>query len=281
MISIIIPTCKPRSLLPQIVEKLDFQTKKIKTKVELIIVKDTLERFEELEKIKESSNNLEIYIFSQPHQGPAQARNLGIKKGRGQIICFLDDDSVPSREWLFQIVDSFETESADIVSGKILSLIRDTNSFPYLLEKSVYVPQKRFATCNIAYKREVFKKVGLFDARFKLASWEDNDLGVRARLKGFKHVYNKKAVVFHSHEENLQEFKEKCIRNGRGLCVFTKKYLFKYPHLVTFFLFLTFKGIFWVNFAFLFKGRLKEIFYLKFLWSWYSLKGFIKEWFRK
>lgn len=68
--------------------------------------------------------------------------------------------------------------------------------FPLLLEKVVYLG-KTWAICNIAYWRDVFEKFGGFDETFADASWEYNDLGIRARWAGYKHIVNEDAIVYH------------------------------------------------------------------------------------
>jgi len=274
MISIIIPTSRYRSFIKEILAFLNEEASYLDERIEVIIVKDGIDNRLEWENL--SFNNFTLHVFYQNHEGPAAARNLGIRKAKGDIICFLDDDSLPQKNWLYEITLPFYQGNADIVSGKIISY-NQTKNLPYLLEKSVYKPQKRFATSNIAYRRKVFDKIGLFDTRFRLASWEDNDLGVRARLAGFRHIYNPQAVVKHQHEESLEEFKEKALRNGRGLAIFLKKY-FSLPYVSLFFLYLTLRYLLLSPFL-IFSRKITTV-YLKFFWSWYSLKGIFKEWFK-
>jgi len=276
MISVIIPTSKTHSLIKEIFTFLNEESKCLGEEIEVIVIKDGVNIELDWERI-EQFNNFTLHVFSQPHKGPAAARNLGIRKAKGEIICFLDDDSLPQKNWLYEITLPFYQDNADIVSGKIVSYNQKKESLSYLLEKSVYKPQKRFATSNIAYKREVFDKIGLFDTRFRLASWEDNDLGVRARLAGFRHIYNPQAVAKHQHEETLEEFKEKALRNGRGLAIFLRKYIF-YPYINLFFLYLTLRYLF-LSFFLIFSRKMHTT-YLKFFWSWYSLKGIFEEWLR-
>lgn len=206
------------------------------------------------------------------HSGPAATRNYGVRASAGRIICFLDDDSLPDKGWLGEVMGSFSDPDAAVVSGKTLSYDRAA-PLPLLLEKAVY-DGKSWATCNIAYRRDVFDRLGGFDEAFPEPSWEDNDLGIRARWAGHKHVYNEKAIVYHPHEVTIEEYKRKCLLNGRGAAVFSRKYLLRKPAW----------GI-GTPFAMarrLVYGLLPSTWsrtlngnYLKFLWSFYSLKGFM------
>ncbi len=50
--------------------------------------------------------------------------------------------------------------------------------------------------CCFLIKREVLGKVGLFDEKYFLY-YEDNDLSQRVKRKGFKIIYNPKAIIWH------------------------------------------------------------------------------------
>lgn len=50
--------------------------------------------------------------------------------------------------------------------------------------------------CCFLIKREVLEKVGLFDEKYFLY-YEDNDLSQRVKRKGFKIIYNPKAILWH------------------------------------------------------------------------------------
>jgi GT2 family glycosyltransferase len=59
-------------------------------------------------------------------------------------------------------------------------------------------PSEWYATCNIAYSREVLERSGGFDERFPAAWGEDTDLGLRAREGGAGLAYAPGAVVHHA-----------------------------------------------------------------------------------
>ena len=65
-------------------------------------------------------------IFNSGPEGLSQARNIGIKAAKGDIITFLDDDAIPFPEWLSNIVNTF-TEDASVigVTGVASPLWRD------------------------------------------------------------------------------------------------------------------------------------------------------------
>jgi glycosyltransferase involved in cell wall biosynthesis len=56
------------------------------------------------------------YVF-EPHQGIAIARNTGVDAARGDIIAFLDDDAIPSRQWLTGMIDLFASRADVMAAG--------------------------------------------------------------------------------------------------------------------------------------------------------------------
>ena len=237
-----------------------------------VVIDDGSPNREEIARVVQASS-LPILFRRQENAGPAAARNHGVRVGSGAVVCFLDDDSVPDHDWLKEMLATFrEVPGAAVVNGRTRSYDRD-NPMALLLEREVY-PAKNWATCNIAYRREVLEALGGFDESFPEPSWEDNDLGLRARWAGYRHEYSPRAVVYHPHEATLDEYRQKCRLNGRGAAVFSRKYLFKKPvwGLATPFLMS----------RRLLLGLLPSVWlkrsggaYLKFLWSFYSLQGFL------
>lgn len=216
---------------------------------------------------------LEAYFFRQENGGPAAARNFAAARSRGEILCFLDDDSVVQPGWLEQITAPFGADPGiGLVSGLIRSYDR-VNPVPLLLERAIY-RGRHWATCNIAYRRATFQALGGFDERFREPSWEDNDLGLRARWAGYRQVHNVEAVVLHPHEESLAEYRDKCLLNGRGAWTFSRKYLLRKP------LWALITPVIMSRFLLLgaapsVLARKSSPAYLRFLWSWHSLRGYL------
>lgn len=275
-VTIIIPIYRRTEWIAQCINKLRAQI--FSGYFEIIIVDDGSPNQTEMQRLVESflaQSEICIKYYRKTHKGPAAARNYGVRVSSGEILCFLDDDSLATREWLREIALPFKnSEKIALVSGLTLSLNRKS-SLPLLLEKAVY-SGKTLATCNIAYKRSIFERLGGFDENFTEPSWEDNELGFRAKWAGHLHIYNEKAIVYHPHETSLSEYKEKCFLNGRGVFIFTRKYLFKKPLvgltaplLMCARLIYGFSPLTWIK-------RGNSVNFLKFIWSFYSIQGFLK-----
>lgn len=113
-VSIIIPCYNSSSYIFRCISNLFAQTY---TKWEAIFVNDgsiddTLNRLQNC-----SGKDERIKIFSQPNQGAAKARELGISKATGDYITFLDvDDTLPA-DALEKMVNAFDENVDIVVSG--------------------------------------------------------------------------------------------------------------------------------------------------------------------
>ena len=86
-------------------------------------------------------------------------------------------------------------------------------------------PLRPFAlTPNLAFRREVFDRVGLFDTRFPGGGWEDADLCWRFSRDGGSMHYAPRAVVFHRYRATAREFLVQHYRYGYGLSLIYGKY---------------------------------------------------------
>jgi GT2 family glycosyltransferase len=216
---------------------------------------------------------LDASFLRKKNGGPAAARNFAVAKARGSLFCFIDDDSVAEPGWLEQIAAPFLADPGlGVVSGRIRSFQRD-EELPRLLERAVYTGV-HWATCNIAYRAEVFAALGGFDERFREAAWEDNDLGLRARWAGHRQLHCLDAIVRHPHEESLEEYRAKCLVNGRGAWAFSRKYLIRKPLWAIMTPVIMSRHLLLLPAPAVLGQRVSPT-YLKFLWSLHSLRGFL------
>jgi len=273
-VSIIIPVFRRTEWVGKCIDRLLEQ--EFRGTFEIIVVDDGSPNAPEIEKTVEhySAAAVTVRYVKKDHSGPAAARNYGVSHATGTIFCFLDDDSHAEKMWLHEITRPFERdEAAAVVSGRVLSLDQH-EGLSFALEKAVYTG-KHWATCNIAYKRSVFETLGGFDETFPEPSWEDNDLGLRARWAGYRHIYTEKAVIYHPHESTVSEYKQKCLLNGRGAAVFCRKHILSKPLWGIGTPLIMSRRLIYGIFPSVWMKRTYAIAYLRFLWSLYSLRGFL------
>ena len=216
--------------------------------------------------LKQSFQNFEIIIItdkpskerfpktkiipSWPKTGPADKRDLGVKKAKGEIIAFLDDDSYPDKNWLKNAVSLFKTSDSKSLNfyiskslnfSSIATVCGPTLTPPHnnLRQKaSGYVWSTWLGSggagtyrCAIASKQEVddypsvnllvrkkdFLAVGGFDSHF----WPGEDTKLCHDLVyklGKKIIYDPKVLVYHHRravfKPHLQQISRYAIHRG-------------------------------------------------------------------
>jgi GT2 family glycosyltransferase len=158
---------------------------------------------------------VEVLRFSS-NRGFAAAVNAGIARSSSPYIALLNADTRAAPDWLGELVEAMKRAGPEVgyLASKMLDL-----SDPSLMENggdsfswqgaawkrgrgrpaAEYVDtQEVFSACAGAalYRRELLEKIGMFDESF-FAYLEDVDLGLRARLKGYRCLFVPTAEVLH------------------------------------------------------------------------------------
>jgi len=135
--------------------------------------------------------------------GPAAARNAGWRAARAPLIAFSDDDCEPTPTWLESIISAAAANPGAIVQGATAPIPRESGLLtrPFARTRRIDGPSPWFATCNIAYPRELLERLNGFDELFPEALGEDTDLGWRAIEAGAPVEFAPSAVVHHAVED--------------------------------------------------------------------------------
>lgn len=133
--------------------------------------------------------------------GVAGSRNRAIPAARGEVIVFVDDDSLAPPAFLAAHLDAHTAHADGIVCrGPVIvtrSLDRPFGARGGLLDISTAY----FDTDNGSVRRDVLMRVGLFDEQFFPYGWEGLDLGLRLRTLGLRRVYRRDAALYHYQPE--------------------------------------------------------------------------------
>jgi GT2 family glycosyltransferase len=157
-------------------------------------------------------------ILLSKNAGFCEANNLAFAKARGEWIALLNNDAVAEPNWLEELVRCGDPEKRiGMLGSKIMffepeGFIDKVGHLIYwdgqnrgrgTMEKDVgqYNREEEILwpdACAALYHRRVLIETGGFDETF-FAFGDDADLGMRARLLGWKAWYVPTAVVHHRH----------------------------------------------------------------------------------
>jgi histidinol-phosphate phosphatase family protein len=163
----------------------------------VIVVDDRADRRRALEIRPPRSLTARVRVVPSGGRGPAAARNIGIAVAEAQWTCFLDDDVVPSRDWCDRLADDLGTLPPGVggSQGRIHVPLR-VDRPPTDWERNVRrLEDARWATADMAYRRDVLLEVGGFDERFRRAYREDADLALRVLAAGYELLRGGRVVL--------------------------------------------------------------------------------------
>jgi len=160
-------------------------------------------------------------IVNKTNLGFAKANNLGIKQALGEgadyIFLLNNDTKVIHSDWIARMVEVAEADpEVGIVgckliypdgriqhAGGVINVVSPSGAFHRgegkpdngtynKIEGVDYVTGAAFMI-----KKELVQKIGLFDEHFSPAYFEETDYCARARLVGYKTVYNPRTTITH------------------------------------------------------------------------------------
>jgi len=185
-----------------------------------IIVSDAESRDRTMEIVKEYVEKHDFIRLYTKSGTRAVGRNFGVSKTNGDIVAFIDADCIANAFWVSEIEKSME--NADVVAGKTIKF--GFGGFSDLPRVGIKHGDAdvTYPSCNLAYKKNVFERIGGFDPWFKEA--EELDLNYRAVDTGYSLMYNENAVVYHRARETFIGFVKQSFWYGFGRKELTLKH---------------------------------------------------------
>jgi succinoglycan biosynthesis protein ExoA len=184
---------------------------------------------------KEYSN---LQLVANPNRWSSAGRNAALRIAIGDLVvvidghCELDDPS-----YLTHLAQAFERSGADCVGrpqpldissathlqraialARLSRLGHHPQSWIYS-DVECYVPPESVA---VAYRREVFHRVGLFDENFDAC--EDVEFNHRIARAGMKCFFTPRVQVRYVPRDRLSGLFQQMVRYGRGRCRLLRKH---------------------------------------------------------
>jgi len=170
-------------------------------------------------------------VIEQPNSGLAKGRNAGIAAARGERICFIDDDVLPTPVFAAEHLASDARYGDVIVRGAVINT-ESFDALPVPVWTAANYSGNYFWTSNVSLRRARLDRVGgRFDESFNEYGWEDIELGMRLRAIGTRAVFNRYAVAFHHKPRPAGTNVAGMVRQVRAQARTAVQLRAKHPHL--------------------------------------------------
>lgn len=181
-----------------------------------------------------------IYI-REDRAGLDIARNTGARRATSDIVAYTDDDVLLQRRWLERLVAAFDHPKLAAVTGLVLPAELATEaqrhfetywSFGQGYHRRDF-DAARFADhaggvfpawdvgagASMAFRREIFDRVGFFDERLDVGQAGcsgDSEFWYRLLAKGYSCRYEPSSVAFHFHRRTMEDLSSQIFHYMRG-----------------------------------------------------------------
>lgn len=151
-----------------------------------------------------------------PRQGFSKACNRGALLARGQILIFLNNDTVPKHGWIAALLETFRHHpNTGAVGGKLLypdGRLQEAGSIIFAdgsaanvgngesADLPLYNYLREVDYCSAAFlatPKQLFEDLGSFDLRYSPAYYEDTDYCFKVRATGRPVYYQPRCVISH------------------------------------------------------------------------------------
>lgn len=215
-ISIIIPTYGRPKVIENCLKSIYNIRKEIPKPFEVIVINNNAKKL-----LSKTSNvckksKLPIKEIKSKPVGSVKARNLGIKKAKGEIVFFFDDDVLVQKNYFKEIMKDYKDKKISAVCGseikgkqsiihKLFFLFNKPGSIRWCGEvisnfspdykKKILV--KHMHGSNFSMRKSVLKKIGLMDEKMMGHYRDETEFNYRIYKLGFKMLFNPFASVIH------------------------------------------------------------------------------------
>ncbi len=164
--------------------------------VEIIVVDNASDdgTIEALRALSERCPHLQV-IFSPKNVGPAEGRNIGYERAKGEYIVSLDDDSSMRAEDLRRVPEVFPRHpEAGIIAFRVQHAPTGECQNDH---GAVSVAVGNFHGAGYTLRRDLLPLAGCLDPKCRFGA-EELDFSIRARAAGYSTIYEPGIVINHN-----------------------------------------------------------------------------------
>lgn len=207
-VSVLIPTVGRDQELIQTLESLEAQSRRPD---EIIVIdQNDLSKLDLRSKLSKFKNLKHITNIP---TGVVPNYNRALREAKTDIVIFVDDDVMASKNLILAHVDAYKDDSVGCVAGRIFDRVKQTDvayhseiarfdsltsqvtaHFNQNRDEEVDFPQG----CNMSFRRKLLLDIGGFDERFLGNGYFfEVDVGLRVKQAGMKVVFEPRAELIH------------------------------------------------------------------------------------
>ena len=163
------------------------------------------------------NQGFDLRMVTETKQGLSNARNAGITASKGEYVAIVDDDETLESSYIESYIEFFDSFPTAMAAGGAVRAEYESHRPRWMshytermianpIDLDVVVtlfPSSRVpAGGNMAFRREIFDRVGLFNPRLgrngqSLIGGEENDLFARLRAAGELLYFVPNAAIYH------------------------------------------------------------------------------------
>lgn len=265
-VSVIIPMYKSHYVISDLINSWKINTKDLTVESIYIDdncpnnCKDIVLR-EWKKRVKKLRSPIGKIYYNEFNVGYGPSCNIGAEKSTGDYLIFLNADTEVTHGWIESIVELLKNPTVGIVGNLHIkkggmwdntidsagsewrwdsmcfshlgrnSYNRNNIPVPFTVENApknlLQTDEREMVTgCCFGIRKDLFEEIGGFDPNYRIGYWEDSDICLKVREKGYKVLFQPNSVIYHklshsnsgSHiytEHNKKYFFNKWITSGR------------------------------------------------------------------
>jgi len=214
LVSVVIPTHNRKEKLLRLLRSIS-ESEYPEDKLEIIVVDDA--STDGTDKYVKKSFPKVIIIRNEEEKLLAESRNIGIRASKGKYIFIIDDDNVVDKDTIKKLVGFMEKNPNVGVAGPVMYFLSDPKRIWCAgVKRSYWTTITKFIDFDTVdnnefkepfesedfpnafmVRREVFRKVGLFNSKLFPIHYDEGDFCQRARKVGYKVMVIPTAKVWH------------------------------------------------------------------------------------
>lgn len=150
-----------------------------------------------------------ILLYNQENQRFGVTSNRGVEAAKHELIFLINNDVAPHKNCLNYLIPYFEDNSVFAVGTLEIEHGEKKGKNKLWFERGMFIhsaadlksgPTAWVSGGSGLFDKKKWLEIGGFDKLYYPAYWEDIDLSYQARKRGWKVLFEEKAVVDHNHE---------------------------------------------------------------------------------